>query len=87
MSCGTPTIAMNSSSIPEILGDDATLINGKDPQIWADAIREVLSNEKKRSEMIEHGLKGAAQFSWDNCARKTIDIYKNLIENHQISKE
>jgi len=87
ISCGTPTIAMNSSSIPEILGNDATLINGKDPQIWADVIRDVLLNEKKRLGMIEHGLKRAAQFSWDNCARKTIDIYKKVIENYQILKE
>lgn len=84
MSCGTPTIAMNSSSIPEILGDDATLINGKDVQIWVDAIRDVLSNDKKCSEMTEHGLKRATQFSWDNCARETINVYKSVIENYHV---
>jgi glycosyltransferase involved in cell wall biosynthesis len=86
MSCGTPTIAMNSSSIPEILGDDATLINSKDAQIWADAIRDVLLNEKKRSEMTKRGLKRAAQFSWDNCARETINIYKSVIENYHVTE-
>jgi glycosyltransferase involved in cell wall biosynthesis len=78
IACGTPTVAMNSSSLPEILGKGAMLVDGKDPKKWADAIRIVLTDKKLRLEMIERGLKRASESSWDNCARETIRAYNQL---------
>jgi len=78
ISCGTPTIAMSSSSLPEILGSGALFIDGKDAQIWSNAIRTVLTNKQIRSEMIERGLKRASELSWGNCARETIKVYNQL---------
>ena len=75
IACGTPTVAMNSSSLPEILGEGALLVEGKDPQNWADILRSVLVDEKLRSVMIARGLKRAAELNWDSCARKTIQVY------------
>jgi glycosyltransferase involved in cell wall biosynthesis len=78
IACGTPTVVMNSSSLPEILGAGALLVDGKDPQTWADRLRNVLTDERLRAEMITRGLKRAAELNWDNCARKTIQVYTGL---------
>jgi len=80
ISCGTPTIAMNSTSTPEILEDGAMLIDGKDADKWAEAIRTVLVDNDVRSRMTERGLKRAAELSWEKCARKTIDMYEMALE-------
>lgn len=79
IACGTPTVAMRSSSLPEILGNGAMLVDGKDPQQWADAIRLALTNEGFRLDMIERGLKRASGLTWDNCARKTIQTYDRVV--------
>jgi len=79
ISCGVPTIAMKASSLPEILGDGALLIDGKDIQKWTDAIRHVLVDTNYQRGMIERGLKRASELSWDQCARETIDAYRAVI--------
>jgi glycosyltransferase involved in cell wall biosynthesis len=79
IACGTPTVAMNSSSLPEILGNGALFVDGKDPQKWADAIRAILTDENLRSQMIERGLERASELSWDNCARNTIQAYTQVV--------
>lgn len=78
IACGTPTIAMNSSSLPEILNDGALLVDGKDASKWSDAIRVVLTDDRMRLEMIERGLRRASELNWESCARKTIQIYSHL---------
>jgi len=80
MACGVPTIAMNSSSIPEIVEDGALLVDGKDPQTWANAIQRVATNSKFRSELVQRGLKRASEMTWQNCARETLQIYYEVFE-------
>jgi glycosyltransferase involved in cell wall biosynthesis len=80
LACGTPTIAMNMSSLPEILGDGAVLIDGKDVQTWANAIEQVISDQGLRSNLIKRGLKQAAKMTWQQCAEETMKIYSKVIE-------
>ncbi|PWB70379.1 MAG: hypothetical protein C3F07_17225 [Anaerolineales bacterium] len=79
IACGTPTIVMKSSSLPEILGNGAMFVDGKDSQEWADMIRSVIVNERSRSEMIKRGLQRASELNWENCARKTIQAYDQVV--------
>lgn len=81
LSCGTPTIAMNMASLPEILEDGAMMINGKDPQTWADAIGEVLTNHNLREDLVERGLRQAAKMTWKACAENTLRIYQTVTES------
>jgi glycosyltransferase involved in cell wall biosynthesis len=81
ISCGTPTVAMNISSVPEILKDGAILIDGKNHGDWIQAIQYVLSNEGARLDLVEHGLMRAAQFSWQHCAEETIQVYREIAES------
>ena len=80
LSCGVPTVAMNMTSLPEILADGALLVDGKDPQTWANVIQRVLSDSNLRSELTQRGLKRASEFTWQKCAEDTLQIYYDVVE-------
>jgi glycosyltransferase involved in cell wall biosynthesis len=76
MACGTPVVAANNSSIPEIVGDGALLTAAEDVTAMAATIFKVLNDKPLQQRLIETGLKQAASFSWEKCARQTVEIYK-----------
>lgn len=78
MSCGTPVITSDVSSIPEVVGDSGMLIDPFDCSKLMDCLIEVLNNESLRNELSIKGLKRASEFSWKKTAQKTIDVYKNI---------
>lgn len=79
MACGCPVVASNTSAIPEVAGDAALLIDPMDPQAIADAIQNVLVNEELSKELRQRGLRRAKFFSWEDCARKTLQVYRETI--------
>lgn len=80
MACGAPVIAADNSSIPEIVGDAALLFNAGDVEELCAIMHSVLGNEKLRTSLSEKGVKHVSSFSWDKCARQTIDVYKTVFE-------
>lgn len=78
MSCGCPVIASNTSSIPEVVGDAAIMVNPEDIEGLADAMYRVLTNNELRLKMKKQGLERANKFSWKRCAAETLEVYKNL---------
>jgi glycosyltransferase involved in cell wall biosynthesis len=76
--CGVPVIASNCSSMPEVAGDAAMLVDPYDEQAISQTIVDVYNNEKLRSGLIEAGNQRQRQFSWDKTALKTIEVYKKL---------
>jgi glycosyltransferase involved in cell wall biosynthesis len=76
MACGTPVVAANNSSIPEIVGDAALLFDAKDTEAMACVIAQVLADGALQAGLIEKGLKRAASFSWAKCARETVAVYR-----------
>ena len=79
MACGTPVVAADNSSIPEIAGDAARLVNAEDPAALSEAIAAVLADDGLRAEMSRRGLAQAARFSWARCARETRDVYMHTV--------
>ncbi len=75
MACGTPVVTSNVSSLPEVVGDAAVLVNPENVFDIARGIREALLNEPLRAELICRGKIQAARFSWDRTARAVLDIY------------
>lgn len=75
MSCGAPVITSNTSSMPEVAGDAARLVDPLNAEELASALEAVLDNEGLRAEMKKKGLVRAASFSWDRCARETLEVY------------
>ena len=78
MACGTPVIASNVSSIPEVVGEAGLLIDPEDTQSVADAMALVLSDTDLRAKMIKSGLARSRQFSWDLTAKRTLEVYREL---------
>ena len=76
MACGTPVVAANNSSIPEIAGGAAILVNSKDDAALTQALERVLTDAPLRARMGEQGRAQAAGFSWARCARETLAVYR-----------
>jgi len=78
MACGVPVITSNNSSLPEVVGDAALMINPFDVDELAWAMEEILSDDGLRQELIARGLERVKLFPWDKCANETL---KFLISN------
>jgi glycosyltransferase involved in cell wall biosynthesis len=79
MTLGAPVVTSNTSSLPEVAGDAALLIDPNDPMQLAEAILQVISDRHLRQELIDKGKKRAKLFSWERTARETLKAYKTLI--------
>jgi glycosyltransferase involved in cell wall biosynthesis len=76
MACGTPVVTSNVSSLPEVVGEAAMLVNPENVFDIARGIRDVLLDEELRSRLIRRGREQAARFSWSWTARQVLEIYK-----------
>lgn len=81
MACGTPVVCSNASSLPEVVGDAAMLVDPYDVDAWSEAMARVLSGEALRSELRRKGLARAAQFTWERTARATLAVYAEAVAN------
>jgi glycosyltransferase involved in cell wall biosynthesis len=79
MACGTPVITSNTSSLPEVVNDAAILIEPLNEHQLADAIYNVLSDNKLRAELIAKGFNRVKKFSWKETSNKVIEIYNILL--------
>lgn len=77
MCCGCPVIALNKSSVPEVAGACAVLIDEPKPKLIAKAVISI-ENEEFRRELIRKGEIQGNKFSWDKMAAETIHFYKEI---------
>ena len=75
MACGAPVVTSNVSSLPEVAGDAAVLVNPENVFDIARGIKEALLDETLRAELIRRGRAQAAKFSWEKAARQVLEIY------------
>jgi glycosyltransferase involved in cell wall biosynthesis len=75
MASGTPVVTSNVSSLPEVTGDAAILVDPLSAESIADGIWEVLNDEGRRRDMRQKGLMRARQFSWEQSTKRVHDIY------------
>ncbi|MFZ5916115.1 MAG: glycosyltransferase family 4 protein [Chloroflexota bacterium] len=78
MRCGVPVVCANTSSLPEIAGDAALLIDPLDTGALAAALAQALSDEPLRAELIARGYAQAQRFSWDRAARQVAAVIEEL---------
>lgn len=78
MGCGTPVITSNTSSMPEVSGDAAIIIDPFKPEEIVSAMKIILTDENKRAELTQKGLLQAAKFSWMAMAEDVLKLYKNI---------
>ena len=75
MASGTPVVTSNVSSLPEVAGDAAVLVDPYDPRSIADGIYRVLSDERLRRDLRRKGVARAGMFSWEQSVRRVRAIY------------
>ena len=78
LACGTPVVCSNASSLPEVAGDAALLVDPLDVEGLAAALERVLRDEELRAELIERGFEQVRKFSWERCARETLDVLERV---------
>jgi glycosyltransferase involved in cell wall biosynthesis len=79
MACGTPTIVSNVSSLPEVVGDAALLVNPRDSEEIAVAMHRLLTDDDLYAEMREKGQQRARTFSWEKAAQRTLEVYRQVV--------
>jgi glycosyltransferase involved in cell wall biosynthesis len=75
MSCATPVIASNSSSIPEVVDDAALLVDPGAVDDLTDALLLLLEKPAERARLVERGRNRSKLFSWDKTAAQTLEVY------------
>lgn len=84
MACGAPVVALNSSSIPEVIGDAGILIDPVDVDNALVRVLEDLLNDPPRRQVLrERGLERAKQFSWQKAAVETLKVYEECYRLHK----
>jgi glycosyltransferase involved in cell wall biosynthesis len=79
MACGTPVVTSNISSIPEVVGEAAMLIDPYNTAEIAQAMASVLTNQGLRDTLRTSGLVRSRLFNWDKTARETLSLYREAI--------
>ncbi|WP_447883901.1 glycosyltransferase family 4 protein [Serratia fonticola] len=78
MASGIPVITSTTTSLPEVAGEAALLVDPTNIQAIAEAIKEIYYNEKMRARLIARGLNQAKKYSWDITARKISEILSKI---------
>ncbi|MCY6355536.1 glycosyltransferase family 4 protein [Clostridium sp. ZS2-4] len=81
MSCGTPVITSNITSIPEVVENSGILINPYDEDELGKSIEKVLSDNLLKQSLKEKCLKQASKFSWIKTSQATLEAYKNIFNS------
>jgi glycosyltransferase involved in cell wall biosynthesis len=79
MACGAPVITSNTSSLPEVAGEAALLVEPTSVEELVAAVRRLLNDKGLQVEMAARGLKRAARFTWEDTARRTAEVYREII--------
>ncbi len=79
MGCGCPVICSNASSLPEVAGGAAVLIDPHRPDQLTEALAQVLTSPDLQASLRARGLARAAEFRWDRTAEQTVAIYERTV--------
>ena len=81
MACGTPVVCSRAASLPEVAGDAAEYFDPASAEDLAAALQRVLGSSQLRETLRAKGLERARLFSWRECARRTLDVYRSVLES------
>jgi alpha-1,3-rhamnosyl/mannosyltransferase len=80
MACGTPCIVSDRGALPEVVGDAGKIVHIDEPDELANAMQDHIEREDLKPAQREAALQRAAMFSWERCARETLQVYSNVME-------
>jgi glycosyltransferase involved in cell wall biosynthesis len=76
MASGTPVVTTSAGAVPEVAGEAAILVEPGNPVALAGGIERALADRKR---LVQAGLERAARFSWEETARRTLEVYRELV--------
>ncbi|MCW8917611.1 MAG: glycosyltransferase family 4 protein [Gammaproteobacteria bacterium] len=76
---GIPVISSTTTSIPEVAGDAALLVDPLETGAIAHAMQRIVEDEALAMQMVQRGTARLAQFSWSQCAKSTLDVYEKVL--------
>src|SRR5690606_20669106 len=79
MGYGTPVVSSNATCLPEVYGQAAHYFNPLDTSDIAEAINQVLSDDKLRTRLAKAGFKQIKKYSWKKQAQETFEVYKQVL--------
>ncbi|MFH1233869.1 MAG: glycosyltransferase family 1 protein [Patescibacteria group bacterium] len=78
MANGCPVISSNRTSMPEILGQSACYFNPGDQENMFQQIERLINDNNLRQQLVNRGYEQVQKYSWQNCVKKTLEVYKNV---------
>jgi glycosyltransferase involved in cell wall biosynthesis len=79
MVAGIPVIASPRGSVPEVVGEAALLAAPDEPEEWATAIERMVTEPSLRADLADRGRARSSEFSWENAARQTLEVYRKVL--------
>jgi len=86
MACGTPVVAANNSSLPEVVGEGGLMVDAANPEELAAAIQRILVDRNLREDLTAAGKAHAARYTWHQAAASLLGIYKSFESRSQTSQ-
>lgn len=80
MQCGTPVVASDTSSLPEVAGESAYMVQPYDIERIADVVYNIILDKELKDNMREAGFERVKQFSWEKAARQTLEAYRSVAQ-------
>lgn len=80
MSCGTPVIVSDNSSLQEVVGSAGVYVNALSTESIENGIRKLLNDENLKLELIEKGYEQSKKFNWENTYKEVLKVYKKILE-------
>lgn len=84
MACGCPVVCSNGSCLPEVVGDAALLFDPENIRQLKDCMYKALNDNRFRKMLIKKGLRWSSLFSWEKCAKQTVQIYEKFYDELQM---
>ena len=79
MALGTPVVTSGVSSLPEVVGDAAMIVKPENVFDIARGVREVLTDDRLRADLIARGHEQVKRFSWYDTARQVLETYRDVL--------
>lgn len=78
MACGVPTIVSDKPSLPEVVGNGAIMVDPNNIDEISFAIKEVLTNENLKNNLLRQATERVKQFNWDNTVNEFLEVFKTI---------
>ncbi len=86
MACGVPVLCSDTSSLPEVAGDAAVLVNPLEVGDIARGLQDITTNEDLRKKLIERGYQQAQRFTWQACADVVVGVFKEVLNSDKMKR-